>query len=777
MVIVGLVFTTTDIMEKVSFNPLGNNLEPKTRANDDDGIREYTLTENENEPYWGAVNYGSVAASKETVVDENGTEGVSLDGEPVIKDMSANAKAKSKVAPFNKGVTIFNLPGVRKTHPINTFSFSTGGDIMAPRDSYVNMETVSDKKSLPSKDMIVYKVPYGNDNMMTSDTTGASTEVKKAVDIARQANSTLDKLISVSKEQRAYEPFAKLLFAKGGSGLSQDFQNINTILNEGKYASTYKKALAIGLGEFKKKEPTLAGVAIKTSSGNQDVFGQFDHIYKYMKSGNSKSYSPVLVKWAQKNADSIMLVLMTNYMVQAQFPGTGGSYKTPHRMDGWNQSRNLSYASQLGYQGAKTKEPFFLYCNVSPSAGSKKMTKKNYLPTLRTDQVIPDLSYIFGMYSAITDQVWIGANGYHFKGSESTTFNNMIKDANYAMNRSKTHAKNLPRYANRLSTRSEDYSDNSLGQGLSSTRNGRDRTQAVYSNKEIIGALRTIIPPGENFSKSPDNIYIRDKKYAVTKLSKTKYSGKGTPRVAWKSVSKSNSYEWWKNAITSSPTLPVHPAVFRSKWESRQTSYSYVMMPIMMGGTSFPKAMKVLLDDMTTSADGKKKYRTISLSNRYVMAFNVTSKVDPKEKAKSGFSVVETGSKLGSPTNKTKSVVLTGYNGGQSFNIVDYFKTIDQLKTFSDRSGIEVKDAKGNIERLQYLHLFKHFFTINKKDDLVSGGKVSYDKGFDKKAYTKNWKAHKTKRAVVQVSPNYEKFFKGGKTIKKDEKEDKKEDK
>lgn len=767
VVIITAVVSSSDLLEKVSFNPMGNTMEPKTRANDDDGIREYNLLQNENEPEWGAVNYGSVDMARETTVDENGTEGVSIDGEPTIKDMSANATAESKVPPFTKGVTIFGLPGVRGTKPVNSFSFSPSGNIMAPRDSYFKTETIKEKEGLPSKDISVYKVPYGGDAFEVADTTGISTNSKDSIAIAKQVNKTLDKLSEISKNEDRYQPYANLLFSKGG--ISQEFKNTNEILNNGRYSSSYKKGLLLALGEFKVNKPLLAGVAIKTDTGNQDVFGQFDYIHQYMKSGKSKEYSPELVKWAQKNADSILLVLMTNYMVQSQFSGTGGPYKTPTRLNNWNQSK-LPWYGTLTYQGSKTKEPYYLYCNINPSAGSKK-AKKGYLPVLKRSQVVPDLSFIFGTYAAITNQVWIGANGIHWKSSRATTFSNMVKDASRAASRNKTSKKNRPKNANYVSTNFEDYYSNPLVEALSTSKGAKDRTSQVYPNISLIGALRTVIPPGENFSQNPENLYIRDKAYKITSIPKTKYDGKGTPRVAWSKVSHANTFDWWKNAITYSPGLPLQPAVFRSHWESNSASYSYIMMPAMLGGTAFPKSMKVLVKELTKSADGKTNYKTVSLANRYVMVFNIKPNSDLTGKASDGLVVSRTGEVMGNASNKTKSVLLTGYNGGSSFNIVDYFKTVEKYKTYGDFSGIEIKNAEGKLEKLKYLNIFKDFFTVKKQDDLVSSGKVSYAKKFNKKDYKKGWKENKTKQSIDQTSPNYSKFFDKGKSEKKEEKD------
>lgn len=775
---VSAIFTSTDLFEDVSFNPLGNQMEPKTRSDDDTGERETSLIINDREPQWGQVNFGSLNAMKTGVVDANGNEGHQIGDSTAIMDMSANATVASKVAPSPTGLTVNVLPGVQPDgKKLNSFSFKPNGsdNLMAPRAYYLSTKSIlagATDKGVVSQDkemtastvnanITIFQVPFDGDGHMISDSTGTVTKPSDSQNAALAIKKTLDKLNKLAKNRGSQAELSKLLFSTKG-GLSTEFSNVNNMINDGRYADSYKQGLATAIGKNDEGIRDLQPVYIKTELAHQDVYGQFDFIYQSLKSGSGgKYYSPELVSWAQNNADSITQLLMVNYMLQSQFQGDSGGYTTPIRMNKWQESA-LPYGKLLKSQGRKNKEPFYLYCGVNPKASNLKGASKNKLPIIPSKYIEPDLAYIFSLYSVVMSQVWIGAEGVNTDGSISQTWQDTVKAMNKRISNSKVsgNKKDLPHNANKVSDTFSEFEQNNLVSGLSSNKGKKDNTSEVYPNKELIGALRLLLSAGENGTGK--TVVLLGKSYNVTSIGDTKYSKKHTPSYLYSSflTGGSDTHSKWKTLIESTKNVPLQPAIFKSYWDN-STQSAYIMMPTMLGGSDFPLSLGILMNEILVSKEGGVAYSNLSYANRYIMAFNFKPNSKSKTGNSSGIVEVQTGAAMGKVLDAKKPIILTGYNGGETFNIVDYFKAQEALNSTMDMPPLKAKTINNKWVQLKYMNLFTDFFTIPTEKAFVNGGKgeVKYAKGFNFTGYKNNYQANKSKSAISQISPDYSIFF------------------
>ena len=775
---VSIIFYSTDLFERVSWNPFGNFMEPKMYSDDDPRTREYKLIENDNQPVWGTVNYGKLADLKTAIEDGNGTGGNQMGEAPPMLDMKDNAKAKSNFKPSPKGMNIHVLPGVQANDSVlNSFVFDlpTGQNLISPRSYYLSTSSVlatynkkgvltpsgSEKSPLkgplPVKPTVplnlsVFQVPY-NDKSFIADTSGTVEKASDSAKAVKAINKSLNDLERLGKDNANSGELRKLIFKDGS--LTTEFNNINALINTGKYAESYKYGLGIALGGSSEEKLLLPGVLIKSDLPNQDVYAQFDHLYTYMTGRKGTgTYAPALVDWAQDNADSILNLLMMNYMLQSQFTGTGGAYATPIYLSKWKEAE-LPFYKDLNKKGRKSKEPFYLYASIDPKVKGIKGGDGKTTPTIPSKYIHADLSYIFGLYTNIHAQVWIGANGLNTDGHVSQIWQDTAQAMTKTIKKDKvTGRKDLPRYANKISTIDSEYRRNNLTSGLSTARGAKDRTEEVYPNKEIIGALRTVLSQGEG--GSGNNVVLGGKAHTITSIKKTKYGGKDSYGKLYKKFSGSDSYSKWRNLVTSAQKMPLHPAIFTSYWSSESQS-AYIMMPTMLGGERFPGSLKIMLNDILKDESDIDENMNLSLANRYIMAFNFSSEKAEKSNNSTGVVEVQAGGKMGNTYDKSNPIFLTGYNGGESFSIIDYFKTQDALKKGSSSPPISVKDVKGNVVPVEYLAMFKDFFTVETLLDLGDEN-VTFSKDFNKDAYIQKYSSTINSGAKV-ISPDYTKFF------------------
>lgn len=768
IVLIAAIVESTDVFENFTFNPFGNFLEPKVVSDDDPREREYTVIYNDNEPSWGTVNFGSIDALKTTVVDDNGLEGHRMGESPVMKDMSENATVASQVKPTPKGLTIHVLPGVQPDGKLlNSFVFAPqGGDkVMAPRNYYLSKADIKAKASNSGAvtqnpkniDITIMQVPYGMQHFIT-DTTGTVKDASSSEGAAKAITETLNELSKLSKDKAGMGQLSNLLF--GSKGLSTEFNNINNMINTGRYAEAYKYGLSAALGKNDEGQRSLPAVAIKSDLPSQDVYAQFDYIYTSMLSGaGSAVYSPELVKWAQDNAESITHLLMVNYMLQSQFQGSSGSYATPIRLGNWGETK-LTFYKDLAAKGRKSKEPFYLYTVIDPAV-QKVVGDTKVLPTIPTKYIQPDLSYIFSLYTAIMSQVWVGAHGVNTDGWISQTWQDVTNDMDKRVSKNPVKSKkDLPKNANKVTNTLSHYSQNNLVSGLSTSKGTKDKTEEVYPNKELVGALRALLSAGEDGNGS-SSLILGGKKYDITPLSETKYTKSNRYSYLYDAfrAGGGDTFRKWESMIHAAQKTPLQPAIFKSYWDNN-TQHAYVMMPIMLGKTDFPEAMLIMMNDLLKKVDDPTKMKNLSYANRYIMAFNFTSDAETKTTNKTGVVEVDAGKSMGKARDSQKPIILTGYNGGQSFSIIDYFKVQDALNSTMDLPPIEAKTVEGKYEKLRYLNLFKDFFTIPTEKDFVTGSSpINYTSGFDKQGYQAQYQNNSSKSAVHQISPNYSVFF------------------
>ena len=755
---------------------MGHSMDYKTYSDNEDFERETNYYENENEAYWSGTNYGSLEALKTFSTDANGSKTTQIGDATPMTDMLDNANNESKFAPTPNGLIISKLPGVQPSgHLENLFSFSPlgSGGLIAPRNYYLSSHTVT---IAPTKsgnlehfrdelgddyNINVFQVPYG-ENDVVNDNTGVVTEASKIASAEKEVRKSIKELKKLATAKTNVDQYAKHILNSKGDGLSPSFDNLNNMINNGLYADSYKSGLSVGLGVKGSTMSTVHGVKIKTEDGSvNDAFDQFNYIYKVLRDGSSDYYSPALVKWGQKNADSIIHTLMANYFFQKQFAGTDGEYTTPIRLSKWDEKKELTFYNDLVKKGKSTKEPFYLYTVINPKADTGKKT----LSALKLSHIQPDLSYIYSLYTAIHTHVWVGASGnFNVDGAVSQDWQDLVDAMDKKAKDKKVDKKSKPKDANSVSKKYSDYEHNTLVSGLSSQKGGDRKagTSSVYPNKQLVDSFRILLSKGE--TASGKNVVLNGKSIKITSVGDTKYSKKGIAQSQLYQVFSStggDTYDKWASMINSSDHIPLQPAIFRSKWDTTSSQAGYVMMPILMGGTDFTDAIETMLNDMRKDVDGA-EIVNLSYTNRYIMAFNLKSDTQSKSTNTKGVTEVTAGKNIGSALDKSMPIVLTGYLGGETFSVVDYFKVYDSMSEGRDNPNLKVKGADGKMLQMKYLNLFKDFFTIKTDTDFVGKegkGKLEYIEGFDFEALKTKYSANKSKSSTTQISPNYETFF------------------
>ena len=757
-------------------------MEYKLFSDNEDFTRETSHIQNDNEPYWSGVNYGSLEALTSYSKDGNGSSQKQVGDSDQIVDMLENANAESKYAPTPNGLTVFKLPGIQPSGKAeNTFAFTVDGNrsVIAPRNYYLTNEKVP-ISSTGSGDLLhnrqanaktisinVMQVPYGEDQIIT-DASGTAGKASDTAKVAEAIGKSLDQLSKLSKDNASKSALTNHLFKKDG-GLSDSYTNINNMINSGNYADAYKSSLSVALGE---KGKSMYDVAIETKDGNiKDAFDQFNFIYSSLKNGNNKYYSPALVEWGQDNADTIIHTLMVNYFFQKQFKGEQGQYETPISLNRWvKNGKKISYYNDLVAKGNITKEPFYLYTVINPDANSGK--KK--LEPIDSKYIVPDLSYIYSLYSAIHLITWKGADGkLNLIGSMSQTWENAASDMTKKMSRNRVSGKSLPSDANKIDQDYSDYKFNNLVSGLSSTDGNKIGTKEVYTaDLNIIGALRTLLSKGE--ATSGKQVVINGKGYAVTSIGETRYSkAKVADSFLYSVFAKTggDTYDKWATMINSSDDIPISPAIFNSYWNTGSSEAAYVIMPVMLGGEEFPKALKTNMTTMMDNPELGRRQVNLSYTNRYIMTFNLKSEVEAKATNRSGVTEVYAGKGMGKALDTSKPIVMTGYLGGEEFSIIDYFKTLDSINEGRDNPNLKVNGKDGSTVQMQYLDLFEHFFTIKTDKDFVgdkSKGTIKYSDNLDVEQMKSRYTANSSKSLVRQISPDYSSFF-SSETVEEEE--------
>lgn len=775
IVTVTAIFEGSDLFEGVTFNPLGHFIEPKFVSEHDTLERVYKEVHNNNEPEWGKVNYGNLDDFKTTVTDINGVEGAAVGEAKAIMDMLENSTAESKVAPAPTGLTVNVLPGMQPDNSaLNSFVFSLKGNnsLMAPRHYYLSevpiTSTYTDKgvinPALPTRggqkgattNVTVMQVPFGEDHFLT-DTTGVTTDATDVSKAKAEITKSLNDLTKLAVDKSSHEKLSAHFF--GGEGIASSYTSINTMINSGAYSDAYQQGLAIALGDGSGSGSKLPSVYIKTSNAT-NVYAQFDHIYDSMANKSGKGYfSPALVDWASQNAKSITHTLMVNYMMQSQFQGKSGSYSTPMSMNYWT-SKDKSFpkfADKVNSLGKSSKEPFYLYTVINPEAA--KLNSGGTLPTFNSNDVQPHLAYIFNLYTAIHSQVWVGNTGSNAGGNVSPPWTTATKQmaANVSLNPVK--GKNLPHNANNTMYRMSEIENNNLVSGLSTSKN-----KEVYGNKELIGALRLIMSTGHG--TSPNTLKLYNVESKITPIGKTKYEKHGVNKMynAYAS-SGGNSFKAWVAFVQSGKSVPIQPLVLRSYWDKESGQGAYIMLPVLLGGKAFPESLEIMLGNLAKSKDdstaGGEDYLNMSHANRYVMSFNLAHNKNTKTSNTTGVVRVDAGAPIGTAKDNSKPIVLTGYLGGETFNIVDYFLTQDALEAGQNRPPVTAKTVGGKVVPLDYFRIFEDFFTIRNQSDFTGSGTIEpeYIMGFQKDAYIQKYSEHSGKAYVKQFSPDYSKFF------------------
>lgn len=775
--VVTALYKGEEIMERVTFNPLGHTMDFKIFSDNEDFDREAFYYENKNHPYWSGTNYGSLEALTTHSTDANGSNQTQIGDAPPMVDMMDNANNESKFAPTPEGLTIYKLPGVQPDGKVdNLYSFVPGSSsgVIAPRNYYLNSESVTiaptkegdlthyRSNKATSYSISVMKVPYG-DSEFINDSTGTSIKAS-ASDAAKEAvRKAVLELKDLAKAKTSVDQYSKHIFNSKSTGLSESFNNINNMINNGLYAESYKSGLSVGLGVRDSTMELVHGVSIKSKDGTiNDVFDQFNYIHKVLSEGSSKYYSPALVKWGKKNAESITHTLMVNYFFQKQFPGTNGAYTTPIRMNKWGESK-LSFYSDLVTKGRNTKEPFYLYTVIHPDATTGKKT----LEPLNLKHVQPDLAYIFSLYTAIHTHIWVGANGVNTDGSMSQDWQELVAGMNKKINSSEVTGSKLPKDANEVTSRYSEYQYNNLVSGLSSQRGASRKagTASVFPNQELVDSFRLLLSKGE--VASGNSIQLDGKAFTITQLGETKYKKANINNSYLYSVFVSkggDTYDKWATMINATDKIPLSPAVFSSHWDTTSSQAGYVMMPILMGGTQFPDAIITMLDTMRNNPNLGRDLVNLSYTNRYIMAFNFKSSVESKSTNTKGLTEVAAGKTMGTRLDSSKPIVLTGYLGGQTFSLVDYFKVYDSMMEGRDNPNLKVVGANGKTIQVKYLNLFKDFFTVKSEKDFIGAegkGNVKYTDGFNKEGYITKYSENKSKSLVSQISPDYSAFFTG----------------
>lgn len=771
-------------------------MQPKILADEDTGERQVAEIQNDNKPYWSKVNYGVLDNLKESITDANGVEGITINnGETQITDMAANAKVDSTIAPAPNGATVTRLPGFQPDGTINNtiaLTLTKGSSLKAPRAFY----TTGKELSIPyykteddvyktagnayavSTSVSVFQVPYGDD-FMVDDTTGTTDTASGSVQVKADLLDYLKKLDAADKGgSKTKSEMSDLLFNKTKVG------DLNNLINTGLYSKAYKSGLTLALGNNSSTAsiPVPLG-KIKVSGVSNTIYDQFQFIYEYMQNGKGGGvYDPQLVQWAKKNSASILQVLMVNYMLQHQFPGTEMVGDSPMTLNNWGEE-DVAFSKNLKKVGKSTKEPFFLYCSFNgramKSSGDKLYTSKDLPTEIDSKYMAVDLSYVFHLYSAIMFEVWQGTDSKGFSEAWKTSLTQFDAQMNGA-----AKDKTLPDNAHKVSHSifPDSVADtNGLAYGLSSYVKKNVRDEAIYGDKkDIVASLRILFSRGEDGAAS-GQFRINGTDYPVTPISTSKrnekaFDGKATYTILNQSkmyndfkATTGTAYDKYAAMLKGASEIAEYPATFNSHWDGDTTWDStfgnpdapeYIFLPSMLGGSEFVTAVTEMVNSLTNKKGSDEALKTLSFANRYLILYNFKPNDASMTDNTTGLRRVEANANTGTAKDLNKPIVITGYNGGEYFLFSDYMKTVDLLSAGKSPT-ITAKNAKGDKVTLDYLNLTKQFFTLNSIKDVIgagSTGELTIDSTLQS-GYKTQYGSHSSSPVITWISPNYNMFF------------------
>jgi hypothetical protein len=776
----------------ININPAGTDMQPKILADEDTGERQVAEINNDNKPHWSKVKYG-LDSLKETVTDANGVQGITINGETTITDMNANAKTDSTIAPAPNGATVTRLPGFQPDGTVNNtlaLTLTKGSSMKAPRAFYTTGKEVSipyykseddvykdaGNVSSDATSISVFQVPYGDD--FTVDTTGIADTTSAAVQVRADLLDYLKKLDAADKAGKSGKAELASLLGVSGNDKSK-ISDLNNLINTGLYNKAYKAGLNLALGSYDSSSeiPVPLG-KIKVSGTGNTVYDQFQFIYEYLQNGKGSGiYDPQLVQWAKKNATSILQVLMVNYMLQHQFPGTDMAGDSPMTLGFWGEE-SVAFTNSIKKAGKSTKEPFFLYCSFNgramKSSGDKSYTSKELPTEIDSKYMAVDLSYVFHLYSAIMFEVWQGTDAKGF----SETWKTALKEFDSQMSGA-AKDKTLPDNAHKVSLSifpDSVVNTNGLAYGLSSYSKTNVGVEAIYGGKkDIVASLRILLSRGED-GAAVNTFRINDKDYNVTPISTSKRNQSGTTTILNQNkmyndfkATTGDAYNKYKEMLVGASKIEEYPATFNSHWDGdtywdatfgSPDAPEYVFMPSMLGGSEFVTAVTGMVNSLTNKKDSEEALPTLSFANRYIILYNFKPNDASMTDNTTGLRRVEANANTGAAKDLNKPIVITGYNSGESFLFSDYMKTEDLLAAGKSPT-ITAKNAKGETIRLDHLNLTKQFFTLNSIKDIIgagSTGELTIDSTLQS-GYKTQYGSNSSSPVLQWVSPNYNTFF------------------
>lgn len=754
-------------------------MEVKVSSDNDLGERTVADIQNNNVPYWSKTNYGVLDSIKENTTDANGTAGVAINEDTKIVDMKENSTAESKVPPAPGGATVYRLPGFQPDYTVNnTFSLALPGStpLKAPRAFYTSGKDITisyykDAKDVYQRlgnitegtsDITVFSVPYGDGQTM-SDTIG----VNSASQSEKTKKELLDYLTklndaSINSNKSALQD---LLFNK------THVQDLNNLINTGLYSKAYRSGLTLVMGDTRKVGTNSGGTPqtkIPVAGLGPSVYDQFEFISQYIDGEKGTGYyNPSLVKWAKTNKDSIMQVLMVNYMLQSQFKGDKYKGIAAMEYDGWNKNK-LPMFKEIKKLGSQSKEPLFLYGTFDGAKMSATIGKGKSIAPLDKTLLHADLSYIYHLYSAIMFEVWQGTDSDGFSEAWKKSLDDF--DSNMKGNAVKGE---VPKNANRvgLSKDGGPFKDdlvyqNNLAYGLSSYSRGVTvGDQSIYGDKlNLVASLRILFSRGE-VGSTPGTFRLNGIAYGVTPITKSKRNEAGKPNITGESSmyqafsqASGSAYDKYAAMILASDHIAEYPATFNSHWGDGGTEY--VFMPATLGGSGFVKSVTEMVNSLTNPKGSTDALDTLSYANRYIILHNFKISSSAMTDNSTGLRLVQAGANIGSARDTSKPIVITGYNGGESFSFNEYLKARDLLSKGREPEST-AKTISGGSNQLQHLNLFKDYFTIKSFKD-IAGAESNAELKIDEKlvsGYKKAYTGKAGSKVLGWVSPDYKTFF------------------
>lgn len=443
----------------------------------------------------------------------------------------------------------------------------------------------------------------------------------------------------------------------------------------------------------------------------------------------------------------------------------------------WGEE-DVAFTKNIKKAGMSTKEPFFLYCSFNGRAmkasGDKNYTSKDLPAEIDRKYMAVDLSYVFHLYSAIMFEVWQGTDSDGF----SETWKTALKEFDSQMSGA-AKDKNLPDNAHKvsLSIFPDSVADtNGLAYGLSSYSKKNVGNEAIYGGKkDIVASLRILLSRGED-GAAAGKFRINGKDYNVTPISTSKRNQSGTTTILNQNkmyndfkATAGDAYNKYKAMLVGASEIAEYPATFNSHWDGdtywdatfgSPDAPEYIFMPSMLGGSEFVTAVTGMVNSVTNKKGSEDALPTMSFANRYIILYNFKPNDASMTDNTTGLRRVEANANTGTAKDLNKPIVITGYNGGETFFFSDYVKTADLLAAGKPPT-LTAKTAKGDKVTLDHLNLVKNFFTFNSAKDIIgagSTGELVIDSTLQS-SYKSQYASHSSSPVLTWISPNYSTFF------------------